>query len=50
MEWHGGVAEIITVKSLSGGQLNLSYNGKLHSMVTEKGVTYKFDSNLQWIK
>jgi len=50
MEWHDGVAEIITVKSLSGGQLDLSYRGEFYSMVTEKGVTYKFDSNLQWIK
>ncbi|NLE36371.1 MAG: glycoside hydrolase family 95 protein [Bacteroidales bacterium] len=50
IEWRAGVAEEITVKSLSGAPLNLSYRGNLNTMETEKGVTYRFDSNLKWIK
>jgi alpha-L-fucosidase 2 len=50
IEWSGGIAEEINVKSLSGTPLNLSYRGNLNSMDTEKGVTYRFDSNLKWIR
>ncbi len=50
IEWHGGVAEKITVKSLSGAPLNLTYRGNMNFMETEKGIVYKFDSNLKWIK
>jgi alpha-L-fucosidase 2 len=50
IEWRDGVAEKITVKSLSGAPLNLSYRGNSNFMETEKGVTYNFDSNLKWIK
>lgn len=50
IKWRGGVAEKITVKSLSGAPLNLSYRGNLNSMETEKDATYNFDSNLKWIK
>lgn len=50
IKWRGGVAEQITVKSLSGAPLNLSYRGNLNTMETEKGVTYRFDSNLKWIR
>ena len=50
IKWCNGIAEKITVKSLSGAPLNLSYQGNLNSMETEKGVTYRFDSNLKWIK
>ncbi len=50
IKWRNGIAEKITVKSLSGAPLNLSYRGNLNSMETEKGVTYRFDSNLKWIK
>jgi len=50
VKWHEGVAQKITVKSLSGTPLNLSYNGNINSIETEKGLTYIFDSNLKWIK
>jgi len=50
IEWLGGVAEKITVKSLSGAPLNLAYRGNINSMETEKGIVYKFDSNLKWIE
>lgn len=50
VKWHGGVAEKITVKSLSGAPLNLFYHGNSNSMETQKGVIYTFDSNLKWIK
>ena len=50
IKWRGGVAEKIMVKSLSGVPLNLSYSGNFNSMKTEKGITYKFDSDLKWIK
>ncbi len=50
IEWRDGAVEKITVKSLSGSPLNLSYRGNLNSMETEKGITYIFDSNLKWIK
>lgn len=50
IEWHGGVAEKITVKSLSGAPLNLTYRGNMNFMETKKGIVYKFDSNLKWIK
>ncbi|HOO65530.1 MAG: glycoside hydrolase family 95 protein [Bacteroidales bacterium] len=50
IEWSAGVAEKITVKSLSGAPLNLSYRGNHITMDTEKGITYRFDSNLKWIK
>ncbi len=50
VKWHEGVAQKITIKSLSGTPLNLSYNGNINSMETEKGLTYIFDSNLKWIK
>ena len=50
IDWRAGVAEEITVKSLSGAPLNVSYRGNLNSIETKKGVTYKFDSNLKWIK
>lgn len=50
IEWSNGVAEKITVKSLSGAPLNLSYRGNLNFMETQKGATYKFDSHLKWIK
>jgi alpha-L-fucosidase 2 len=50
IEWRDGVAEKITVKSLSGAPLNLFYRGNSNFMETEKGVTYKFDSNLKWTR
>ncbi len=50
IEWSAGNAEKITVKSLSGAPLNLSYRGNLNSMDTEKGATYFFDSHLKWTK
>lgn len=50
IEWRGGVAEGITVKSLSGAPLTISYRGILNSTETKRGVIYRFDSNLKWIK
>ncbi|MDM8003640.1 MAG: glycoside hydrolase family 95 protein, partial [Bacteroidota bacterium] len=50
IKWRNGVAEKITVKSLSGAPLNLVYSGNSNFMETKKGVVYKFDSNLKWIK
>jgi len=50
IEWSAGAAGLITVKSLSGAPLNLAYREKNISMETEKGVTYRFDSELRWIK
>jgi alpha-L-fucosidase 2 len=50
IEWRRGVAEKITVKSLSGAPLNLSYRGNNNCMETGKGMVYKFDSDLKWIK
>jgi len=50
IEWRRGVAEKITVKSLSGAPLNLSYRGNNNYMETGKGMVYKFDSDLKWIK
>jgi len=49
-EWVDGVASLITVKSLSGVPLKLAYREKNITMETEKGITYKFDSDLTWIK
>jgi alpha-L-fucosidase 2 len=50
IKWRNGAAEKITVKSLSGAPLNLNYRGNINSMETSKGIVYKFDSNLKWIK
>lgn len=50
IEWSAGVASLITVKSFSGAPLTLAYHKKNISMETEKGVTYRFDSDLKWIK
>ncbi|MDZ7633575.1 MAG: hypothetical protein U5L72_03670 [Bacteroidales bacterium] len=50
IEWSDGVAGLITVKSLSGAPLDLTYRGNSVSMETEKGASYMFDSNLKWIK
>jgi alpha-L-fucosidase 2 len=50
IDWIDGLAGMITVKSLSGAPLNLAYLEKNISMETEKGVTYRFDSELKWIK
>ena len=50
IEWSDGVAGMIMVKSLSGAPLALAYHGNSVSMETEKGLTYRFDSNLKWIK
>jgi alpha-L-fucosidase 2 len=49
-EWREGVAEMITVKSLSGAPLKLAYRDRSISMETVKGITYRFDGDLQWIK
>ena len=50
IRWRDGGAEKITVKSLSGAPLNLAYRGNSNFMETKKGMVYKFDSNLKWIK
>ncbi len=50
IRWRNGVAEKITVMSLSGAPLNLAYRGNSNFMETKKGMVYKFDSNLKWIK
>lgn len=50
IEWSEGVAGLITVKSLSGAPLDLAYRGNSVSMETEKGASYRFDSDLKWIK
>jgi len=50
IEWSEGVAGLITVKSFSGAPLDLAYRGNSVSMETEKGTSYKFDSNLKWIQ
>jgi hypothetical protein len=38
------------VKSLSGAPLKMTYQGNDIQMETEKGVTYRFDGDLKWIK
>lgn len=48
--WTGGSATRITVKSLSGAQLKMTYRGNEIRMETEKGITYNFDSDLKWTK
>lgn len=50
IEWSDGVAGLITVKSLSGAPLDLAYRDNSVSMETEKGASYRFDSDLKWIK
>lgn len=50
IEWSGGLATSITVKSLSGAPLDLKYGENSNTMATEKGVTYRFNSDLKWIK
>jgi alpha-L-fucosidase 2 len=50
IEWSEGVATLITVKSLSGAPLQLDYRGNSVVMETEKGISYRFDSHLKWIK
>ncbi len=50
IEWSDGLAGLITIKSLSGAPLRITYLGRDTSMKTEKGVTYRFDSNLELIK
>jgi alpha-L-fucosidase 2 len=50
VEWKDGVAGLITLKSLSGAPLDLAYRGNSVSMETEKGASYRFDSDLKWIK
>jgi alpha-L-fucosidase 2 len=50
IEWKDGVAGLITLKSLSGAPLDLAYRGNSVSMETEKGASYRFDSDLKWIK
>ncbi len=50
VEWKEGVASGIEVTSLSGSPLNLAYRESNISMDTEKGITYKFDNKLKWIK
>ncbi len=48
--WHGGSLSNIKCKSLSGAPLRLAYRDRNISLETEKGVTYRFDSDLKWIK
>lgn len=48
--WTGGSATRITVKSLSGAPLKMTYRGNEIRMETEKGITYNFDSDLKWTK
>jgi alpha-L-fucosidase 2 len=50
IEWQDGVAGLITLKSLSGAPLNLAYGERNVTMKTEKGMAYRFDSELKWIK
>jgi alpha-L-fucosidase 2 len=50
IEWHDGVAVRIKVKSMTGAPLNLAYRDQNIRMETVKGVTYRFDSQLKWIK
>ena len=50
IEWIGGAPTMIRVKSLSGAPLKMTYHGNEIRMETEKGVTYRFDGNLKWIK
>ncbi|HCM60010.1 MAG TPA: hypothetical protein DIS74_06510 [Bacteroidales bacterium] len=50
IEWIGGAPTMISVKSLSGAPLKMTYQGNDIQMETEKGVTYRFDGDLKWIK
>lgn len=50
IEWIGGTATLISVKSLSGAPLKMTYRGNEIRMETEKGIIYNFDSDLKWIK
>jgi len=50
MEWHKGMASLISVQSLSGAPLKMVYRGSIVTMETQKGETYQFDSDLKWIR
>jgi alpha-L-fucosidase 2 len=50
IEWHDGLATEITVRSLSGAPLTLAYGEKTLTMDTDMGTSYRFNSELEWIK
>ena len=50
IDWSAGTATLVSVKSLSGTPLEVTYRGNKIRMETEKGITYNFDSDLKWIK
>ena len=50
MKWLDGEVTAIIVKSLSGAPLTMAYGEKTLTMDTERGKTYSYNSNLEWIK
>jgi alpha-L-fucosidase 2 len=48
--WEEGVLAEVVVTSFSGAPLTMIYADKSISMNTVKGVTYRFDKELKWIK